>query len=469
MMKMLQVAWREFLSTVLTKGFIIGVFLPPALMGAALALLPILMNQQPPRTEGRIAVIDRSGKVMPLLKEELSPERMAERRRRSVEEAKAKAKEFAPPGVMNDAAMSEAMKRVESASGGVHLTVESLASDADPQSAKAEIPTARSRDELQGKNPRLALAVIPAAAVEGEAGEAGGGGYEKFQLFTTPTLDVEVKDQIENAIERSIVDARLVEKGLNARDVRRLLAKPGSDSITVTDQGERQTNAAVQLMLPAGFLFLIWISVFVAGQTLLTTTIEEKSNRVMEVLLSAVSPMQLMVGKILGQMAVAGVIMGVYAGIGVLGLVTFALTHLVNPWNLVWIAMYFLIAFFLISCMMAAVGSAVSELREAQSLMGPIMIVLVIPMVLWLPILRNPNSTFATVCSFIPPISPFVMVLRIGGSEQVPFWQIPATIVLGIVSVIIAAWATAKIFRIGVLMYGKPPNLATLFRWIRMA
>jgi ABC-2 type transport system permease protein len=205
------------------------------------------------------------------------------------------------------------------------------------------------------------------------------------------------------------------------------------------------------------------------GQYLLTTTIEEKSNRVIEVLLSAVSPLQLMVGKILGQMAVGIVMLVAYAGVGIAGLVLASLTHLIDPINLVYLAVYFLIAFFLIATMMASIGSAVNDLREAQALLGPVMIVLIIPMMLWLPILRNPNSVFAQVVSFVPPISPFVMVLRLSGSEPIPFWQVPATIIAGVIYAMIAAWGAAKIFRIGVLMYGKPPNLATLIKWVRMA
>ncbi len=90
-------------------------------------------------------------------------------------------------------------------------------------------------------------------------------------------------------------------------------------------------------------------------------------------------------------------------------------------------------------------------------------------MMLWLPILRNPNSGFAQVCSFLPLINPFVMVLRICGSEPIPAWQIPVSILVGVVTVWFMAWISAKIFRIGVLMYGKPPNFATLIRWVRMA
>ncbi|MBX9735641.1 MAG: hypothetical protein K2X32_01835, partial [Phycisphaerales bacterium] len=92
-----------------------------------------------------------------------------------------------------------------------------------------------------------------------------------------------------------------------------------------------------------------------------------------------------------------------------------------------------------------------------------------VPWLLWLPISRAPNSTFSTVMSFVPALNPFVMVIRMGGSEPVPNWHYPAAALVAMVTSICAAWASAKIFRVGVLMYGKPPNLATLFRWVRMA
>jgi ABC-2 type transport system permease protein len=106
---------------------------------------------------------------------------------------------------------------------------------------------------------------------------------------------------------------------------------------------------------------------------------------------------------------------------------------------------------------------------EAQSLLGPIMMILIIPMMLWMPILRNPNSDFATAVSFVPLLNPFVMVLRIAGSEPIPTWQIPVSIGVGIITVVVMVWLCAKIFRVGVLMYGKAPNFATLLKWVRMA
>jgi ABC-2 type transport system permease protein len=463
MNKTFYVAWREFVATVLTKGFMLGIFLPPVLITVAIAAMSVLMKDTAPKVSGKVAVIDRSGAVLEQLKDEFTPEKLAERGRRQAQQAKEQAEKMMPgAGAKMDQAAAMMPK-------GPDLSLEPLAADADVDAAKKEIPTtSRKSDIAKMTQPRLALAVIPPEAVTGTTTDKGTT-YGQFDLFSAPTLDPEVKSTIEGALNRSIVDARLASSGLDVAKVRGLLATPQSKDLTVTESGERKTNDAAKMLIPGAFLMLIWISVFTAGQYLLTSTIEEKSNRVMEVLLSAVSPMQLMVGKILGQMAVGGVILGVYASVGMIALISFAMMDMIDPMNIVYLVLYFFIAFFLIASMMAAVGSAVSDVREAQSLMGPIMIVLVIPMMLWFPILRNPNSGFATACSFIPPISPFIMVLRISGSEPVPFWQIPATILLGAVYAAVFAWGAAKIFRIGVLMYGKPPNLRTLIQWIRLA
>ena len=460
--KTFQVAWREFKATVLTKAFLIAMVLPPAIMTVMFTLMPILMNQAAPRVTGRVAVVDQSGAVMPLLKDAFTTENMGSRRSRRVQKATEQVSKNVP-GVVDPAQMQAAAAATEVRT---QLSLEPLDKGVDVKAAKAEMMGVSGKDSGDGlQNPRLVLAVIPVDAVTPESGKP----YTGFELYVAPKLDIEVQEDIGNQIAKAIVDARIAASSMDVKQVRTLIERPDFDAVTVTAEGERKTNAAAAMLIPGAFLFLLWISVFSAGQYLLTSTIEEKSNRVMEVLLSAVSPMQLMVGKILGQMAVGGLILVLYAGVGVMGLVAAALTHLIDPMNLVYLCVYFLIAFFLVAAMMAAVGSAVSDVREAQSLIGPVMIVLIIPMMLWFPILRNPNSVFAQVCSFLPPISPFIMVLRLAGSEPVPFWQIPATILVGIVYSVIAAWAAAKIFRIGVLMYGKPPNFATLIKWVRMA
>jgi ABC-2 type transport system permease protein len=136
---------------------------------------------------------------------------------------------------------------------------------------------------------------------------------------------------------------------------------------------------------------------------------------------------------------------------------------------LFYLVVFYMIAYFVVASLLGAVGAAVNEMREAQSLMGPVMLILIIPWMLWMPISRSPDSTFAVITSFLPPINPFVMLIRMTSSSPPPTWQVWLSILIGAASVYAALWFAAKVFRVGVLMYGKPPNLATLVKWARMA
>lgn len=464
MIKTMTVAIREFLATVVTKGFLLGILLPPLLMGFAIGLMPILMNKAAPKVEGTVAIIDRTGGTLESgLKDAFDPERLAAKR---AERNKKNTEQISKVMPAQTAQSKQAMELAANAGGvGPSLTLEFLSSTADAEAEKKRMMESDGKGESKVANPRLALAVIPESSTNPDAT----GKFEGYDLFVAPKLDPEVQGDIRDQIGQAVIDQRIHVAGLDPKQIRGLTERPKGETKVVTAEGEKEANQAAAFLLPMGFMMLLWISVFTGGQYLLTSTVEEKSSRVMEVLLSAVSPMQLMVGKIVGQMAVSLVILTLYMGAGVAGLIYANQGHLLELMKFVYVGIYFLIAFFLVASMMAAIGSAVNDMREAQALMGPVMIALVIPMMLWLPLSRNPNSVFAQVCSFVPPISPFVMVIRIAGSEKIPFWQVPTSIAVGLLAVWFAAWAAAKIFRIGVLMYGKPPNFSTLVRWIRMA
>ena len=119
---------------------------------------------------------------------------------------------------------------------------------------------------------------------------------------------------------------------------------------------------------------------------------------------------------------------------------------------------------------MAAAGSAVSDMREAQSLISPIMMLLMIPMFMIFPISQNPTGVVAMVASFIPPLTPFMMVLRMcQPGVEIPTWELIATTVVALGGVAFMVFAAVKIFRVGVLMYGKPPSFWGLLKWIRYA
>jgi ABC-type Na+ efflux pump permease subunit len=472
MNKVLTIAWREFVAVVATKGFLIGLLLPPLLMGVMLTLFPLLMNKKPPAVSGHIAVIDRAGGVAERLAAAFEPEKVKARREAQVKEG---VKQGADRLNLDPKLTEEATKNlsrgpdINAITPPPTLSVVTLPSDADIEAEKAPILGVTGKETDASQDRRLVLLVIPPGSVHAKPDAPADEPYEQYQLFVAPRLDLEVQQDIRDQVATAIVDARLASASFDVSKVRSLMKRPGGDSKAVTREGDRSSNELAKILVPASFMILLWISVFTSGQYLMTSTIEEKSNRVMEVLLSAASPLQLMMGKVLGKGAVGLLIIALYGSVGGIALVAFAFTHLLEWQTIIYLAVYFVCAYFIVASLFVAVGSAVTELVEAQTLQTPVMLVLMVPMMLWLPIMRNPNSAFSQVCSFMPLINPFVMVLRLSGSEPIPFWQVPASMLVSVLTVVVLVWAAAKIFRIGVLMYGKPPNFATLLRWVRMA
>ena len=461
MSKILHVAWREFVSTVATKGFIIGVLITPAIVGVVILVLPLLIDPTPPKIDGELAIVDPTGEVAEAVREALRPEELA-RRRIAIGE---KIDEVMPASIrkltQNSGASQAVDQAIEAALGSVpEIAVVDLGATADLEAEKAPLLAGKTQD-----GGRLALAVVHPRAIE--PGDAGA--YGAFELFVREKLDDRLENEIKDALKDVIVDGRLSAQGLDPGEITAMTRIGRVPSTTVSSAGERETSELLNVLLPVGFMILLLVSVMTGGQYLLTTTIEEKSSRVVEVLLSAVSPMELMTGKILGQLAVGLSLLVLYAGLGFAALLSFSVLGLIDPWLIVYLVIFYFIAYFVLASMMAAIGAAVNEMREAQTLMTPVMLVIMVPWILWMPITRDPNSIFATVTSLLPPINSFVMLLRMTSSAPPPLWQVWLSILIGVASVFACLWIAAKVFRIGLLMHGKPPNLATLWRWVRMA
>ncbi len=312
-----------------------------------------------------------------------------------------------------------------------------------------------------------ALVIVSPQAIQPDAE----GIYGSYEIYHKPKLDPRHIRRISSAVEAAIRSTRIAAADLGIPEERldRIFKVSPSVKREVTEQGERKSIGELKSLVSMGFMILIFIPVMMGGQFLLTTMVEEKSNRVVEVLLSAVSARQLMTGKILGQLFVGLSILLIYGTIGGGALVAFGLSHLIGPLNVASLLVFFLIAYTTIAAMMAAIGSAVNDFREAQSLQSPVMMVLMLPYLLSMPISANPSSMFSTVVSFVPVINPFAMMLRITSHEPPPYWQIGLSIAIGIATALVTLHLAAKVFRIGLLLHGKPPNFATLVRWVRMA
>jgi ABC-2 type transport system permease protein len=161
--------------------------------------------------------------------------------------------------------------------------------------------------------------------------------------------------------------------------------------------------------------------------------------------------------------------MGMYAGLGIFALWSFTMLGLLDPMLVVYLLVFFLITYLVYGALMLAIGAAVNQMAEAQSLMGPVMIMLILPYVLSPMIGQAPNSALSVALSFIPPINTFVMMSRLASETPPPAWQVWLTVLVGIGAACASVWFAAKVFRIGLLMHGKPPNLATLVKWARQA
>ncbi len=462
------IAWREFSSTVLTKAFLIGAFLIPMLAALAIPLIIKFTEEaKAPPLEGKIAIVDRSGAVLPGVEDRLSKEGIATL---IAETSSMVQKQFAEQ--LGDQAdkwkeqLDSPIVQAAIAKGfgpPPVLAVEGYPSDTDIEALRERL-----KPSADGTEDALVGLVIVAsdAVLKAEDSETFGG----YELFIRAKTDDRHIGLIRRGMREAVLEARYAAAGEVAAVLEALTSVSAPRTKEITDTGDaREATTALNMMLPFAFMILLIMSVMVGGQYLLTTTIEEKSSRVVEVLLSAVSPMQLMTGKILGQMCVGVVMLAVYAGVGIATLIAFAKADLISVDKLVYLGIYFVLAYFIFASFMAAIGAAVNELREAQSLQMPVMLTVMLPYFFWLPITRDPNSTLAFVLSMVPPMSPFAMVVRIASSEPPPFWQIALSIAITAAFALGCVWFAAKVFRIGLLMFGKPPNFRTLVRWVRMA
>jgi ABC-type Na+ efflux pump permease subunit len=457
MRRIFLIASREFIATVASRAFIIGLLIFPAMIAVGILIGPRLFNFRNYRVVGDVAIVDPTGQLTSELRKTLDPKTIADRR---AEETR-RALERVPESLRQ---VTEATGNVSEAAMGPipDLNLIELPATADIQQQKDWLT------ETQGKDQRkhLALIMIHADAAVPAAGKAT---YGTYDMYVPADLDDRADNEIQQSLREAIVNIRVRSRALDREAIDAIVRVPRTQSVTVTKDNERRTVPSFNVMLPFGFALFLFIGVMTGGQALLTSTVEEKSSRVMEVLLSAVSPVELMAGKLLGQMAVSFIALGLYVGLGLTTLTTFSLFGLLNPWLIVFLVIFFLITYLVFGSLMMAIGSSVNEMREAQGLMMPIMILLMIPYMLSIPISRDPNSVFSTAISFIPPINTFAMLIRMASLTPPPAWQVWLSVAIGIGSVFAAIWFTAKVFRISLLMHGKPPNIATLIRWARNA
>lgn len=406
---------REYLENVRTKAFLVGVLLTPVWMSLAF-FLPTLMDK--PERE-RVVIVDATGILAEPLRAQL--------------EASSRPSWDVQVHAADGAWTADAKGQrpvdglLEAAGRGEHFVV--LITPA----------TLAKRPPAQGEPEGLV------------AGPSGAGALQTARLH----LQRRVNDLVNHELARA--------RGLKDEDVR-LLERDAIPYRPVDEKGKQVGPAS--MLAPLIFMMLLFMGIVGISQMLISSTLEEKSNRVFELLLSSVSPFQLMLGKILGICGVGFTLLLIWSGGGVLAASVKGMDELVSAPQLGFFLLYYVLGFVLIASLMVAVGSACNTIKEAQNLMAPISLLLALPLLLSVTVIGNPNGTVATVLSFIPPFTPFLMMLRISSVPAPSTLEILASILLLAGSTWIAVRLAARVFRVGILLHGQPPSIRQIFTWL---
>jgi ABC-2 type transport system permease protein len=414
--KLRAVVRREYLERVRSKAFIIGTILGPILMGA-LMVLPVLITGSGGKLL-RVAVLDESGVLQSQVEEALREARRNDEPRFDVQ----------PAGEGTVEARATALK-------------------------KAVVD-----GELDG------FLLLPEDAV-------GASAASYYGRTVSNQMDLSL---IRGKVREVVVSHRLADAGLDPGQVNDLTRGLQWRTIRLSEEGERE-DKGVAIIFAIILLMILYATILMWGQVVMAGVIEEKSSRVIEVLASAVPPTQLLAGKLLG-VGAAGLTQFLVWSLSLLGISLAAAGPMpgnipmpeISPLILFSFVAFFLLGFALYASLYAAIGAAVNTIQEAQQFVFPVIIPLVLGLVCFPVILESPDGGLAVVLSLIPLLTPLLMFLRIMVLTP-PWWQIALSLVLLGASIWGVLWVSARIYRVGILMYGKKPTFPELMRWVRHA
>jgi ABC-2 type transport system permease protein len=418
------IAKREYLARLRSKGFWISTLALPILMGVWL-VLPGLMIAKTGASQ-RLAIVDRTGRVAEAL-----ATRLDELAERTAEQ--------------------------------VSFELEIIPPLPDSESMRAELDRRVLADEI------AAWVWIDADSLERNAVEYHA---ESVSNFVT-------QQALVSALSAVIRQARLEEAGYDPSAVAELTRAIDLETVRISEEGSRAEGGFGGFALALALFMILYMTTLIYGQQVMHGVLEEKSSRVVEVVLSAARPVDLMAGKVAG-IGLAGLTqLGIWMATalaltapGVVGALAFLPEGIEMPSLPLSVVVHFFLLFvlgyFFYATYYAMIGSAFNSPQEAQQMASVAVIFVILPWVFFVPILNDPDSTLAVVTSLIPVFTPFLMMLRIAVKTP-PTWQILLGYLLTTVLCVAMVWLCARVYRVGILMYGKKPSLKELWRWVRYA
>ena len=418
------IARREYLARIRSKGFWLGTIILPLFLAGMFVLPAYVLSKSTSHLD--VALVDGTGRLGPGIAKRLSEG----------------GTDFGPVAK-------------------VSVEVEPVAADREAQR--------RSLD-------RRLLAEKIDAWIWIDADGLADGKVEYHARSVSNTLTQSI---LERAISAQVREMRLTQAGYDPAAVKPLLAPVELETVKVSKEGSRAEAGEAGFFLAYGLFFLLYMILLIWGQQMLQGVLEEKSSRVVEVIVSSARPQELMMGKLIGIGGAAltqfsiwlatAVALTAPAVVASLAFVPegFAMPSLTVAQALA-IVVFFVLGFFVYASVYAAVGSSFNNAQEAQQLAWLPSSMIILPIFFMFPVINDSSSTMAVVTSLIPPLTPILMPLRIA-VEMPPVWQIVLAIVLTTLFVYGMVRLCGRIYRVGILMYGKKPTLAEIVRWARHA
>jgi ABC-2 type transport system permease protein len=305
-----------------------------------------------------------------------------------------------------------------------------------------------------------------------------------FLVYSKKSVNIDLQEYVRRVIASTIENRKLKEYDIDNLDEILAEIRTPVNMRTIKweeNREDKETNTQMIMAISYMLSFILYMFIFMFGSMVMRGVIEEKSNRIIEVMISSVKPFQLMAGKIIGVALVAilqfliwivltGTFFIVFQNFsssaeGAVSVLTVQLASVNIVEILVFFIFYFIGGYLLYASMFAAVGSAVESESDSQQLMMPITIPLILAIMIMVQTFRYPDSSLSVWASMIPFTSPIIMVARI--PFGVPLWQILLSLTILIATSVLIAYITAKIYRVGILMYGKKPSFKEIFKWLK--
>jgi ABC-2 type transport system permease protein len=441
MNKMFAVIKREYLQAVRRKMFIFMTIFFPVLMAALFTVPGFLMT----RGLGgkKVAVVDGTGALRSSFSRKIEPEAPD------------------PKKALSGGSRGELPQS---------LDVEYADGHGQASPDKAARPYLDRLNAPKESGNRLdAVLVIPANAFEGNDA--------KMTYYSRSSADVISQERLASVANHAIQRQRLAARGIAPAVVETLTREVPIDGVQLSKNGEQTTGNEFNFIIGIIFAGLLIVPSFIYGLETMRGIVQEKSERIVEVLISSMSPRELLTGKILGVAAVGLTQITAWLTIIAAGgafaaasakVAGFNISQFLRPMVFVYFAVFFILGYLTFVCIYAIAGAACNTDKEAQQLVAPVQMLMMVPWFVMFPIITNPDSTMAVTLSMMPVYGPLTMFARTLVSEP-PLWHILLSIAVSIVTIAVFFYVTAKIFRVGILSYGKRPTIPELWRWLKVA